>query len=721
MTKRVTEVVTSTKRLEELFYLFYNADFISTDCETTGLSRFAEVIGISFSPSSEYGIYIPIQIWNGSSLISPWKDDARAIVQSWIEHQLLKSKRLITHNGSYDARVINNTFGINVIENIFADTQLLHHTLDSDPPHGLKPLAVKFISAEADSSQDDLKASVIANGGKWTKDEKHFYKGDWKLLGTYGAFDTIWTFALFEKFWAEINQPQNAKQLDLFLQEVMPLQAVTYEMETTGLRVDLEKTHQVDLEMTERIEALEDEVYASMAEPLKEFELKKIFETTKLTAQAQAGKALKAAGLEPNPEDPRVKEFLYQFVTNKAGTKRVFNLDAGDDKAFLIYDLMGIPCTEYTASGKRSTAKSTMDELAEKYEDHSPVIKMIKERSQQIKLQSTYIEAIKEGNIDGRIYPGFRQTGTTSGRYSAGGSSLNMQTLPREDKRIKSLFIPDDGWVFIGADYSSLEPHAFAVASGEPKLKKIFNEGLDFYSSIAIDVLGLTGVSANPNDPNYLGTVDKAKRQWVKAIALSIPYGAEGGRVSQLLGISYDEGKEVVEKYLKAFPVLKKWMDHCVLQMKLNGYVDGLTGRRKRGDLVKELYSKGFKDFSKRGMEAAFKRLGPREGIPDAISLYLECRNLFNVSRNHCIQSLAASVCNMAMVRFTREVKERKLQAKLILQIHDEIVVTCPKEESEEVATLLEDCMLNNPAIALLDVPMQADPVVSDKSLAEAK
>jgi DNA polymerase-1 len=155
--------------------------------------------------------------------------------------------------------------------------------------------------------------------------------------------------------------------------------------------------------------------------------------------------------------------------------------------------------------------------------------------------------------------------------------------------------------------------------------------------------------------------------------------------------------------------------------MKLNGYVDGMTGRRKRGDIIKEIYDRGYRDFSKNGMKKVFERMGPREGIPDAISLYLECRNLFNVSRNHCIQSLSASVCNRAMIKFGQVIKERGLSAKLILNIHDELIVTCPKEEAEEVAHILEDAMLHNSATAMLDIPLEADPIITDKSLAEAK
>jgi DNA polymerase I-like protein with 3'-5' exonuclease and polymerase domains len=718
---RKTEVVTSSARLEELTELFWESPYLATDTETTGLKRFDEVVGISFSPNADYGIYIPIKIWNGQELVKPWKDEAGCYVFDWITMQLLKSKRLITHNGSFDAKVINTTFGIDVIDKIFCDTQLLHHTLDSDPPHGLKPLAAKFISEDANASQDDLKASVIANGGSWNAENKEFYKGNWKLLGTYGAYDTIWTYALFEKFWAELNLPKNAKQLKLFQEEVMPLQASTYDMETYGIRVDVAKTEVLNAQMAQQIEVLEDEVYATMSDQLRSYELNKIFETTKMTKASALGKALIAANLEPNPEDPRVQDIAYDLAIKRKETKRIFNLDAGDDKAFLIYDLMGIPCTEFTASGKRSTAKSTMDALAEANEDRSPVIKMIRQRSGEIKQKTTYVEAIQSDHIDGRIYSGFRQVGTTSGRYSSGGSSINMQTLPKNDTRIKSLFIPDPGWVFVAADYSSLEPRAFAAASGEPKLKKIFTDGLDFYSSIAIDVLGLKGVSANPEDSDYLGTVDKDKRQWVKAIALSIPYGAEAGRLSQLLKVDYQEAQIVVDKYLKAFPILKQWMDRCALEMKMNGYVDGISGRRKRGDIVKELYDKGVRDFGKKNTEKVFNKIGPREGIKDAIGLYLECRNLLNVSRNHKIQSLAASICNRAMIKFRESIKASDLNATIILQVHDELVATCPKEQAERVAAILKECMEHNAITAILDIPFIAEPIITDKSLAEAK
>src|SRR6266853_2581418 len=224
---RHAEVITSSSRLYEVYPRLRDAVVLAVDTETTGLSRFAEVIGISFSPNENEGYYIPIKVWRDEQLVSPWTVRARGGIRDIIEELLLKSKRLITHNGVFDARVIENSFGINIIGNILCDTQLLHHTLYSDPPHGLKPLAAAFIDPSAGDSQEDLKSSVLAHGGSWTKENKEFFKGDVHLLGRYGAFDTIWTMALYNKFWAEINEPKNAPQLKLFLEEVMPLQACT--------------------------------------------------------------------------------------------------------------------------------------------------------------------------------------------------------------------------------------------------------------------------------------------------------------------------------------------------------------------------------------------------------------------------------------------------------------------------------------------------------------
>lgn len=715
------ELITSTKRLLELKPKFLEAKLLSYDTETTGLERFAEVVGCAFALSETEAYYIPIKIWTNGTLVSPWKDTASKTLLDFLYAVLTNSKRLITHNGAFDAKVTYNTFKIDILPYILADTQLLHHTvIDESPPHGLKALAVKYLDPNADSPQEDLKASVLANGGNWTKDDKTMYKADWKILGNYAAHDVIYTIGLYNKFIPHLN---NDKLLALWNDEVMPLLSVTYELNTTGIRVDIPYFEKLKADMEQKIDALEDEMYALIEPKVRDYEINKLVEATKMTKVSQFGKYLLSLGITEFTNTKEQRELLYSWYTSKKNIKRVFNLNSGDDKSFLIYDVLELPVRQITASGKRSTAKSVLDELAEEFADSSIIVSLIRDRSKEIKLLNTYVIPILESHIESRIYPSFNQTGTTSGRYSCGGSSLNLQTLPREDHRIKAGFIPDEGNVFVAADYASLEPHAFAFVSGEPKLKKIFREGLDFYSSIAIDVMGLKGLSANPKDSNYLGTIDKEKRQWIKAIALAIPYGAEAGRISQLMKCDYSEAKDVYDSYMKAYPELAKWMHKSNMQMKLNGYTESLMGRRKRNNIVPLLYKKyGVKDFSKKALQGFIKRFGtPKDTILDDTQLYLECRNALNVAKNHQIQSLASSICNAAMIEFKNVAKAKGLKVKTALTIHDEIVVSCSKAESETVAALLKDRMINNKVTRLIDVPMNAVPVITEVSLAEAK
>lgn len=713
-------LVTKLSQLEELVEKASKSKYIAVDTETNGLKRFSVAIGVSLSFSANDGYYIPVQVWKDNALVNPWSESAYIEVQKTLETILLHSKRLITHNGAFDAKIIKNTFNIDIIDLIYSDTQLLHHTcIDEGDSHALKKLAVKFLTPDADSPQQDLKDSVIANGGRWVKGEKDFYKGDWKLLGIYACWDTIYTYRLFEMWQGEIEK-QGLETL--WYEEVMPMLKVTYELNTTGLRVDLPYFEKLKSDMEQRVAALQDEVYAMIKDQVEDYEINKLLESVTLTKRSEVGKLLISKGYDVENPTKEALKIVYAWFTSKKQMRTVFNLDSGDDKAYLIYDVLGIPCTEFTASGKRSTAKSLMDKLAEENADKAEVLKLLRERSKELKLLNTYVLTVLETHEHGRIYPNFMQTGTTSGRYSCGGNSLNLQTLPANDSRIKAGFIPDEDTAFIEADYSSLEPRAFASVSNEKRIQESFNRGHDFYSTIAIDVLGLTGVSADPDDPRYLGTVDKAKRQWVKGIALSIPYGAQAGRLSQMMGISYEEGQEVYNKYIDAYPQLKAWMDRSVYDMKTKGYVTGITGRKKRGPIVAELYNKyKIRDFSKKGLARAFPILPVYEGVADSNQLYLECRNLFNVARNHQVQSLAASICNQAMIDLTKRFEEQGMIAKLCLQVHDSITVLAPKAEAELASKLLQEHMENNAITKLITVKMIAKPVITEVSLADTK
>lgn len=717
-----TRILTSTKDVLSVVDELANATYLAVDSETTGLGRFAEVIGISLSPSPDVGYYIPIKVYTPSKgLFRPWSDEAYQTLVNTLIEAFTQSKRLITHNGVFDAKVIENTFKVNIIPYIFADTQLLHHTvIDESPPHGLKALAVAYLDPEADSPQDDLKESVLANGGKWVKYDKDFWKGDWKVLGRYAAFDTIYTYRLFNLWYPQLLK--SPKLVSLWNEEVMPLMAVTYDLNTVGIKIDVDYFKQLEVDMADKAKSIEDEIFALIQDKIKDYEFSKIKDSVNITPRSEFGRFLKTNDLWPWEDSDKHKDAMEFWYKSKNGGDRVFNLDSPDDKAFLLFDVLELPVKSTTAKGKRSVTKAILDELADQYEESSVVLKLIRERSKELKLLGTYVKAILETHVDGRIYPDFNQTGTTSGRYSSGGNSINIQTLPRNDERIKAGFIADEGRAFVAADFSALEPRSFAFVSGEPKLIETMNKGLDFYSSIAINVLGLKGVSANPEDENYLGKVDKEKRQWVKAIALAIPYGASAGRLSQMMKIEYEEAQELYDKYLKAFPVLKQWMDKSDLQMKMRGYVESILGRRKRNAVVHELYNKHkLKDFGKHSIMRLLERKGEICGISDPVVLYLEARNALNVAKNHQIQSFAASVCNRAAILFQENIKANHLEAKIVLQVHDELIVTCKKEQAEQVASILKQSMINNAATKLMTVKLDATPIITDKNLAEAK
>jgi DNA polymerase I-like protein with 3'-5' exonuclease and polymerase domains len=717
------KLITNTADLLAIKDELMAAELLALDTESDGVGRFANVIGVSMATSPDTGYYIPITLYKpDSGLFRPWTDSAYQVLVSTLIDVFTKSKRLLLHNCTFDAKVIQNTFGIDILPYILADTALIYHTaINEEGPFGLKKLAVLHLDPDADSPQDDLKQSVIANGGSWTKKQKDFYRGDWKLLGHYAIYDVIYTRRLYDMFWPAIAK--DPKLIKLWNEEVYPLIEVTYQLNTTGVRINVPYFEKLKLDMLDKISNLESEIFALIDDKLTEYSRDKIRKGVNITPRSDFGKFLALNNLWPWKDNSEIhNKAMMHWYKDKHGTNRIFNLDSGDDKAYLLFDILKLPSNKTTNSGKRSTSKDVLDELAAQYEDSSIVLKLLRERSKEKKLLSTYVEPILQTHINSRIYPSFNQVGTTSGRYSCGGDSINLQTLPREDTRIKAGFIPDDGNAFVAIDYSSLEPHIFSNESGETVLIDTMNNNLDFYSSIAVNVLGLKNVSANPKDENYLGKVDKEKRQWIKGIALSIPYGASAGRLSQMMRIDYDEAQEVYDKYLKAFPVLKKWMDRSELDMKKYGYVESIVGRRKRNATIHKLYSKyGVRNFSKMTCFQIMDKLGEIDGIQDGKSLYLECRNALNVAKNHKIQSLAASVCNQAMIDFSIKNKELGLGASIMLNVHDEIILQVPAAGAQKASEVLAQCMIDNKVANMLRVKLKATPAITTQSLAQAK
>lgn len=295
----------------------------------------------------------------------------------------------------------------------------------------------------------------------------------------------------------------------------------------------------------------------------------------------------------------------------------------------------------------------------------------------------------------------------------------NCQNLPRvkEDgegsilimkyaNAIRKGFISPPGKKLIDADYSALEPRCFSAVTKDPNLISVWEKEEDLYSRVAIDVFKIKDVSADPTASNYLKKVNGKFRQDAKQFVLAVPYGANASRISETMGVSYKEAEKIINAYLDSYPGLKKYMFNSERDAKKYGYVRSEFGRIRHLPKVKELFDKYGKDLEN------FK-WAQKNGL---LKERREYKNGLNNSKNFPIQSMAASIINKAMIAIARILKERKLDACIIMMVHDQIVCIAEESVAEEVKAIMQDCMENTVKIA---VRLIAEPIIGE-NLAES-
>ena len=334
---------------------------------------------------------------------------------------------------------------------------------------------------------------------------------------------------------------------------------------------------------------------------------------------------------------------------------------------------MNLPNGKKTKTGY-STAADVLDKLAPDY----PVVAKILEFRQLSKLKSTYADglAVYIREDDQRIHGKFNQTITATGRISS--TEPNLQNIPVRmelGRLIRKVFIPEHGYVFVDADYSQIELRVLAHCSGDKELIQAYREARDIHRITASQVFH------TPFDE-----VTDLQRRNAKAVNFGIVYGISSFGLSQDLSITRKEAAEYIERYFETYPGIKAFLDNTVTQAKEQGYVSTLFGRRRP---VPELSSSNFMQ----------RQFGER------------------VAMNSPIQGTAADIIKIAMIAVEKELKKRNMKSRLVLQVHDELLIEAYKEELEEVKEILKDCMEN---AAALDVPLDID-MHTGKSWYEAK
>lgn len=745
---KIYKIVETVREFDLLCEKLNSWEYVTYDTETTGLNvRKDTVIGIAISGTVGEGYYLPLNYWEDNVL----KDhENRSYNRQEILLNILKSKKLIMHNGSYDCRITYHDLNVDLTPSLYCDTILLKHTVDEERPFGLKDIAKKIqseigldVSEEANKEQIAMVESIKANGGSVTKDSYELYKADMNLIGIYACADADLTLRVYEYYSKKLQEEKLEKFF--YQDEVMPLyKEVTIPMEMKGIPVDLPALETSKLEIRKDIEALEIKIQSLISPYLKSFSewfLNLHYPPRRSGSFAQSLCEHVQLNL-PKTESGRfslTEKNLNNLVTcTDLQSKVVDYLLGGDyldsELVSAVQDKMFSESEEkymFNLSSKHHLKKLFFEELGEtpvsktdkgnpqvdhlflnKVKDQYAFVPLLLDYNKLCKLEGAYIDRFLNDQEDGMFYPRFNQHRTISGRYGS-----DIQQLPRpiepgqaseivikHTNKMRKFFISGLNHVFVDADYESLEPHVFAHVSGDQGLKDIFLKGNDFYSTIAIATEGLEGVTADKKADDYLGKINKPLRQKAKAYSLGIPYGMEGFKLSKTIGVSQKEADKLIEKYLNAYPNLKAWMersnDACVIQ----GRVSSEAGRvRHMPQAPKIWYGHGSDLLDSLKLWKKYHE-SPKK-YEQMKYLRRQMNNYLNNAKNFQIQSLAASITNRACIAINRELNRLGIKGYICCQIHDQIVVRVPKKDAKRCQRMVQYLMENT---YKLSIPLKA-------------
>lgn len=350
-------------------------------------------------------------------------------------------------------------------------------------------------------------------------------------------------------------------------------------------------------------------------------------------------------------------ETITKIIYEMAGEE--FNINSTKQLGEILFEKMKLPVIKKTKSGY-----STDVDVLEKLKKEDPIIEQILEYRQLMKLNSTYVEGLKPYiNIKtNRIHSFFHQTITATGRISS--TEPNLQNIPTRfelGKRVRKVFKPEKGKIYLDADYSQIELRVLASISGDEHMIEAFKEGKDIHKQAASKVF-----------KTPIEEVTKEQRSNAKAVNFGIVYGISDFGLGEQLGIGRKKAKQYIEEYLEQYAGIKQFMESITEQAKEQGYVETLFHRRR---YIPELKSNNY----------MVRQFGARAAM------------------NTPIQGTAADIMKIAMIKVYNEIKSRKLKSKIVLQVHDEMMVETPIEEKEEMINIMKKCM---ESATKLEVPL---------------
>ena len=352
--------------------------------------------------------------------------------------------------------------------------------------------------------------------------------------------------------------------------------------------------------------------------------------------------AITAYGAELQKRIDSIIGQIYEYVGYE------FNLNSPKQLGVALFETLGLPCSKKTKSGY-----STGAEVLEGLRYEHPAVEMLLEYRMLSKLKSTYCDGLaKAVSDDGRIHSTFNQTETRTGRISS--TEPNLQNIPVRTelgRGLRRFFIAPEGRVLCDADYSQIELRVLAHMSGDKNMIDAFKSGEDIHSITASQVFGLPLESVTPT-----------LRSRAKAVNFGIVYGIGPFSLSKDIGVTFGEAKQYIDSYLNTYSGVREYMERAVSDAKVSGFVETLFGRRR---YLPELTASN----------ANLRSFGER------------------VARNAPIQGTAADIIKIAMVNVYNRLRREQLDARLILQVHDELIVEASQQDADRAAVIIEEAM----------------------------
>lgn len=630
----------------------------------------------------------------------------------FIKSELCRAKeagvKFIFHNAKFDMHIVYWMIGTKLIP--YWDTYIGGNLLNENESHNLKYLWNKYCN-DAEETQELAKFNTLFDGIP-------FNMVPIEIAYLYAANDAKMTYELyqFQKQFLDITSPlcrQRGleKVAKLFREIEMPLIEVVWDMEATGIKLDLD--------------------YAN--------ELKDKYSKLLDTAQTKAYE-----------EISKVQYLIDQLAVNKPQLYKKLsnpiNLSSPTQLAILFYDVM-----EFKSSDPKSP-RGTGEEILKAI--NHPICEAILEYRGIVKLMSTYIEAIPSqvSKQTGRLHASFNQYGAKTGRFSS--SDPNLQNIPSKNTDIRKMFVANEGCVLLSSDYSQQEPRCLAHMSGDENMTKAYIEGKDIYAIIASTLYGVPYEQCLEFDEHgHKNPEGKKRRNSVKPVLLGIMYGRGASSIAEQMGISKKEAEQTIKDFFANFPKVAEFVMNAQQSAMELGYVETACGRKRRLPDMQlepyeitplqtaksanfnplfdddeededidpmyvpdEIYDKYY-TLMEKAWGNAQKQKVKAQAEAEGYKITDNGGKIADAERqcvNSIIQGSSADITKSAMLRIYHDELLRKYDFKLLLTVHDEVIGMCPKEHMQIVANRLSQVMIDA-AKPIVSVPMKCDVEVTER------